>query len=232
MFRLLFLLLLLFPLVDLYLLFRLSEFTGALWMVLLVVGTALVGLNFARIEGFRVLRRWQLDLARGQMPKEGVFSGLLILVGAGLLVLPGPVGDVLGLLLLLGPSRRLTSRILRRWVSRKIRKGSVRVYTHVHPPAQPGVPGSTRTWVYSEVEHASSSSKSQIFNGGEGRIIEGEGYTISEEEPAGSAFRSKETEDHGANQPENTADGDDEGQAREQKRLPGPGERSEPPKDD
>lgn len=102
------------PVVELYLLITLGQNVGAGPTIALVLGTGLLGAWLARREGSRVLRSWQGSLARGEMPKEGVISSVLVLVGGVLLVTPGVVTDVTGLLLLLPWTRR--------WVANAIRK--------------------------------------------------------------------------------------------------------------
>lgn len=102
------------PVVELYLLITLGQNVGAGPTIALVLGTGLLGAWLARREGSRVLRSWQGSLARGEMPKEGVISSVLVLVGGVLLVTPGVVTDVTGLVLLLPWTRR--------WVANAIRK--------------------------------------------------------------------------------------------------------------
>lgn len=104
------------PLVELYLLLAVGSLVGFWPTVLLVLVTGMLGASLARREGFRVLRRWQEALARGEMPEEGVLGGLLVLVGGVLLITPGVLTDAVGLLLLLPPSRRWIGRWLMRYV--------------------------------------------------------------------------------------------------------------------
>ena len=120
----LFFLLILLPLVELYLLLRLGEQLGALPVLGLLLASAVLGLSLARTEGARVLRQVQAALARGQMPDEAMASGALVVVGGALLVLPGVLSDVLGLVLLVPPSRRWVARRLRRaFAGRVVRMG-------------------------------------------------------------------------------------------------------------
>lgn len=102
------------PVVELYLLITIGQNVGAGPTIALVLGTGFLGAWLARREGSRVLRSWQGSLARGELPKEGVVSSVLVLVGGVLLVTPGVVTDVMGLLLLLPWTRR--------WVAGAIRK--------------------------------------------------------------------------------------------------------------
>lgn len=102
------------PVVELYLLITIGGHLGAAPTVALVLITGLLGATLARREGARVLKSWQEATAQGQIPKEGVISSLLVLVGGVLLVTPGVLTDVTGLLLLVPWSRRLVAGVLRR----------------------------------------------------------------------------------------------------------------------
>ena len=73
--------------------------------VLLVVVTSLVGLLLVRAEGRHTLRKIQRRLAGGELPGDELLDGALILVAAGLFLTPGLLTDLLGLLLVLPPTR-------------------------------------------------------------------------------------------------------------------------------
>jgi UPF0716 protein FxsA len=122
------------PLLDLWLLLHVGRAIGFWSTVALVILTGVAGAWLARAEGFRVLRAWQVALAQGRVPEEGVLSGALVLAGGLLLVTPGVITDVLGLALLFPPSRRLVAAGLGRWLRRQIDTGRVRVFTMGAPP--------------------------------------------------------------------------------------------------
>jgi UPF0716 protein FxsA len=117
------------PLLDLWLLLRIGGAIGFLPALALVVLTGLAGAWLARAEGFRVLRSWQASLAAGRLPEEGVLSGVLVLVGAALLVAPGVLTDAVGLALLFPPTRRLAAGAVRRWIRRRVEVGRLHVVT-------------------------------------------------------------------------------------------------------
>jgi UPF0716 protein FxsA len=108
------------PVVELYLLITLGQHVGAGPTIALVLVTGLVGAWLAKREGSRVLRSWQEAMARGQAPREGVISSLLVLVGGVLLVTPGVVTDATGLLLLVPWTRRLVADAVRTRVERRL----------------------------------------------------------------------------------------------------------------
>jgi UPF0716 protein FxsA len=116
----LFLLFTVVPLVDLYLLITIGGLIGGGPTLALVIGTGLVGATLARREGLRVWRDWQQSVARGEMPREGVTSSLLVLVGGVLLVTPGLITDAVGLTLLVPPARRMIAGWLARWAQKRL----------------------------------------------------------------------------------------------------------------
>ncbi|WP_426754052.1 FxsA family protein [Myxococcus sp. Y35] len=129
MFRLLLIAFIVVPFLELYLLLAIGRQIGPMPTLAWVLLSGLVGASLSRREGRRVLRQWREAMARGQVPEEGILSGVLVLAGGVLLVIPGVITDVVGLLLLLPPVRRLISARVRRSLERKVREGSVHVTT-------------------------------------------------------------------------------------------------------
>jgi len=123
----LFLLFTVLPLIDLYLLLRIGDAIGGLATIALVLVTGALGAMLARAEGLRVVRDFQDAMARGVMPRDGVLSGALLLVGGALLVAPGVLTDAFGLLLLIPFTRRRLAAVLAVRMQRAIERGSIRV---------------------------------------------------------------------------------------------------------
>jgi UPF0716 protein FxsA len=116
----LFLLFLAIPLLEIYFLILVGSWIGALPTVLLVVLTAAVGAALARHQGLATLQRLQMTLARGELPTIELFEGVLLLVGALLLLTPGFITDLAGFLCLFPAARR----VLALWVMRHIKTGA------------------------------------------------------------------------------------------------------------
>ncbi|WP_254545682.1 FxsA family protein [Halomarina pelagica] len=98
-------LLLLIPLLDILVLVALATRIGAVATVALVVLTALVGLLLVRAEGRHTLRKIQEKLTRGEVPDDEVVDGGLLVASGAFLLTPGIVTDLVGLLLVLPPTR-------------------------------------------------------------------------------------------------------------------------------
>ncbi len=105
--RVFLLLFLLFPVIELALLIKVGSAIGVLPTLLLVIGTALLGSVLLRIAGVATAWRAREKLARGELPEQEVLEGLFIAIGGGLLLLPGFISDILGVLCLIPFIRRL-----------------------------------------------------------------------------------------------------------------------------
>ena len=105
---------LLFPIVELAVLIKVGSSIGVLPTLLLVIGSAMLGSLLLRVAGVATAWRAREKLARGELPEQEMLEGLLIAVGGGLLLLPGFISDLFGLLCLLPFTRRLLIGKLRR----------------------------------------------------------------------------------------------------------------------
>ncbi|MCG2633392.1 MAG: FxsA family protein [Gammaproteobacteria bacterium] len=108
----LFLVFLAVPLVEIYLLIEVGSRIGAVWTLILVVGTAALGAALLRQQGLSTLNKIQLELARGQLPAVGLVEGLLLLLTGALLLTPGFATDTLGFILLIPPLRHAVAALI------------------------------------------------------------------------------------------------------------------------
>lgn len=129
MFRL-FLLFSIIPIVEIYLLVKAGTVIGPLPTVGLLLLISFAGAWLVRHQGFEILRRIQLELSRGRMPAAELLDGFMVLVGGILLLTPGFFTDVLGLLFIIPPSRRLMGRFVILWIRQRLSRGAI---TIIHP---------------------------------------------------------------------------------------------------
>lgn len=106
--------LLLFPVLELFVLIRVGMSIGFLATFLLLVAGSLLGIFVIRVAGLATALRTRESLARGELPAGEMLDGLMMVVGGGLLLLPGFISDVLGLLMLMPFSRRFVADKVRR----------------------------------------------------------------------------------------------------------------------
>jgi len=104
--KILFLIFLLIPIIEIYFLIEIGEVIGAIPTVFLVVFTAVLGAQLLRFQGLSALQRVQASMARGEMPAVELLEGVVMLVGGALLLTPGFFTDALGFMCLIPPLRR------------------------------------------------------------------------------------------------------------------------------
>ncbi len=139
-FRLLFLIFLIVPLIEIYLLLVIGGIIGPIPTVAMVVFTAVLGAWLLRIEGFHTWFRLQQALAQGKIPALEIVEGPILLVGGALLLTPGFFTDFLGFLCLLPTTRQRIARyVLQRWLIRR-------------PPQGPGSGGRGPTVIEGEYQ--------------------------------------------------------------------------------
>lgn len=112
MFARLFLLFSIVPFIELFLLLTVGREIGVLPTVGMIIVTAVIGAALAKREGLRVYTEWQRAISEMRVPDEGITSGLLVLVGGALLIAPGVLTDVVGILLMIAPIRRVVARYI------------------------------------------------------------------------------------------------------------------------
>lgn len=114
----LFLLFTLLPLIELSILIWIGGQTTWWLPILLVIVTGLVGSALSRWQGWRVMQRIQEELRTGQMPADAMIDAVLIFIAGLMLVTPGVISDLAGLLLLLPPSRSVVKHAVASWIRR------------------------------------------------------------------------------------------------------------------
>lgn len=114
MFGKLFLLFAVVPVAEIYVLVSVGGAIGVLPTIALVLLTALVGAHLARMQGLSVMLRIRENLAQGFMPAEELLDGLLIFMAGMVLLAPGFLTDIAGLLILLPVTRGMFKRWLRK----------------------------------------------------------------------------------------------------------------------
>lgn len=108
------------PLVELYLLLWFAKLTSFPAAIALTLVTGIVGGSLAKREGLKVWRRWNQALANMQPPEHGVIDGVLVLIGGVLLITPGILTDITGFLLLMPPTRSVVARAIRRRIDARL----------------------------------------------------------------------------------------------------------------
>lgn len=108
--RFLFIFFILVPLVEMLLLFEVSDRIGSLTTLGMVVATAVIGVQILKRQGFATLTRANQKLQSGQLPAQEIVEGMLLAAAGALLLTPGFITDTIGFVLLTGPLRRPIAR--------------------------------------------------------------------------------------------------------------------------
>ena len=94
------------PLIEVYFLIQVGSVIGAGWTILLVVLTAVIGVNLLRQQGVSTLMRANQAMSQGQIPAVEMMEGIFLAVGGALLITPGFFTDALGFICLIPQTRR------------------------------------------------------------------------------------------------------------------------------
>ena len=111
--NLVFLLIISIPLIEIYLFIKIGSYIGAFNTVTLIIITAIIGIIYARYEGFNTLKSAMSQLIKNQVPIYEIMSGAVLAFAALLLILPGFATDFLGFLLIFPPTRKLLFKKVR-----------------------------------------------------------------------------------------------------------------------
>jgi UPF0716 protein FxsA len=117
------LLFLLVPVAELYVIYQVGDAIGVLWTFLLLAADSLLGSLLLKSQGRAVWRRFNENLAQGRMPHREVIDGVLVIFGGAFLITPGFLTDVVGLTLLVPPTRAVVRRFLVRRLGRRVMVG-------------------------------------------------------------------------------------------------------------
>ena len=95
------------PIIEIYLFIKIGSQIGAISTISLILFTAMLGVFYARYEGFNTLRSAISQLVKNEIPFYEIISGAAIAMAALLLILPGFLTDFIGLLIIFPPTRKL-----------------------------------------------------------------------------------------------------------------------------
>src|ERR671935_1342892 len=107
------------PLVELYVIIQVGQAIGVWWTLGLLIADSVLGGLLMRSQGRAAWRRFKAALVEGRVPAREVLDGVLVIFGGALLLTPGFITDVFGLLFLLPPTRAVVRRLLVRSLSRR-----------------------------------------------------------------------------------------------------------------
>ncbi len=108
------------PLTEIFVIVQIGQVIGAWWTILLLVVDSLIGAWLVKREGARAWHALRTALQQHRMPTRELADGMLILVGGTLMLTPGFVTDVFGILLILPVTRPVGRRLLADLIGRRL----------------------------------------------------------------------------------------------------------------
>ncbi|MDE0300966.1 MAG: FxsA family protein [Candidatus Poribacteria bacterium] len=116
------------PLIEMAILIELGGRFGTWHTIGIVLLTGFIGASLAKAQGLQVYRNLTRSLYNGELPHNHLIEGLLLFVGGALLITPGVLTDILGIVLILPWTRRL----VREKVKSQLRKRLFYGGSHIH----------------------------------------------------------------------------------------------------
>lgn len=108
------------PIAEIYVIIKVGEAIGAVPTILILIADSVIGSMLWRSQGRRVWTRFRETVERGGVPHREVIDGVLVVFGGALLITPGFISDVFGILFLLPPTRSVIRRLLVRRLGKRI----------------------------------------------------------------------------------------------------------------
>jgi len=133
------------PIAEIYVIIQVGDAIGFGPTLVLLIADAVLGSMLLRHQGRAAWIRFNRALAENRLPHKEVFDGVLIILGGALLLTPGFITDIFGLIFLIPPTRALVRAVAARSVRRRMALGGATIWTMgrgaPRPPRQPPRPG-------------------------------------------------------------------------------------------
>ena len=155
------------PLAELYVIIQIGQEIGVIPTLALLVVDSIVGTLLLRSQGGKAWRQFREASEAGRIPAREVADGALIILGGSLLLTPGFITDIFGLLLLLPPTRAM------------IRRTGVVLFAKRSPVTYLGMkaaPHAQRAWEQRRTQRRGASTPN-------GDYVEGTASEVPEDEP-------------------------------------------------
>ncbi|MDD3626232.1 MAG: FxsA family protein [bacterium] len=115
------------PVIELYILMKLSVIIGAEYTILIILITGISGGILAKSQGINALKKIRTEISTGNIPTEELMDGVLILAGGLLLLTPGIITDITGFLLLIPVTRKPLKEFIKKRIKKVIEKNSITI---------------------------------------------------------------------------------------------------------
>ncbi|MFD6953545.1 exlusion protein FxsA [Nocardiopsis sp. TSRI0078] len=110
------------PFVEVWLMITVGDWIGVLWTLAAMVSLLVLGVAVLRRAGTRAFRDADGAIRSGEPPRGGLLDPLMLMAGGILLIVPGFVTAVLGLLMVLPFTRPVLRWAFAGWAQRRVRR--------------------------------------------------------------------------------------------------------------
>jgi UPF0716 protein FxsA len=107
------------PLAELYVIFKVGDAIGIPLTLAILVVDSVIGSMLLKSQGRAVWRRFDETMRAGRIPHQEVLDGVLVIFGGAFLITPGFLTDIIGILLLVPPTRALFRKLVQRRITRR-----------------------------------------------------------------------------------------------------------------
>jgi UPF0716 protein FxsA len=108
------------PIAELFVIIQVGEAIGVWWTIGLLIADSVLGSMLMRAQGRVAWRRFNEAVQVGRVPAREVLDGALVIFGGALLLTPGFITDIFGLILLIPPTRALVRAVLTRRLAHRM----------------------------------------------------------------------------------------------------------------
>lgn len=112
------------PVIEIWSIVQMSGWIGGFNTLLVLILISVVGAFAAKREGQKVMYQARMQMNSGQLPGYSLVNGACVLLGGILLLIPGFISDIFGLLLLIPFTRVMFQGLILKWIERLMRNGN------------------------------------------------------------------------------------------------------------
>lgn len=114
----------LLPIIEIWGILFVSDLIGGWNTFMLLLCLSLLGAFATLMEGKKVWIQAQRQMSTGQIPGRSFINGVCVLLGGLLLLIPGFISDILGIILLVPFTRPIFEGLILKWIERSMRNGN------------------------------------------------------------------------------------------------------------
>lgn len=115
------------PAIEISILLLSGHFIGIWPTLCIILLTGILGIFLAKRQGTATIRRAEEQMRYGSMPGNEILDGICILIGSILLLLPGFLSDIVGIILLLPFTRNLLKPLVIAYITNRMNRGKVTI---------------------------------------------------------------------------------------------------------